>query len=114
MIEGRELAEFVVKLRQKMKSISVFLWASFAVGAMLSVMAQAHSENQSWATTTVVTVWRRQSNDLYSILQQNKTEDIHYHGNETYLVKETQCINNHHLFNGNLRCNYRLLINYSL
>ena len=103
MTEGRLLKLF--KLLQKMKSIRVILWASFAIGAVLLLIAQAHSGDESRATP-VVTVWRRQSNDIYTILQQNKTEDIHCHSNETYLVKETQCVNNHQLFNGNLRCNY--------
>ena len=92
------------KLLQKMKSIRVYLWASFVVGAVLSVIAQVHSEDETTAIP-VVTVLRRPSLDFYHILQGNKTDSEQMRcdaENATYLVKENQCINNHYLFNGNL------------
>ena len=112
MTEGRLLKLF--KLLQKMKSIRVILWASFAVGAVLSVIAQVHSEDESSATL-VVLVSRRKMFDMYTILQQNNTELMSLNcdnENATYVVKEDQCISNHQLFNGNL--NYRLYSETSL
>ena len=91
------------KLLQKMKSTRVFLWTSFAVGAVLSMIAQVHSEDDPSATP-VVTVWRRYL-DIYNILQGNKTEQFRCdieNALPTYLVKENQCIDNYYLFNGNL------------
>ena len=87
---------------QKMKSVRVFLWASFAVGIVLSVIAQVHSVDTSRAIPVVV--WRRTSLDIYTILQGNNTGsnnncDV---DSATYLVEENQCINNQHLFNGNV------------
>ena len=86
-----------------MKCIRVFLWTSFAVGAVLSVIAQVHSEDKSSATL-VVLVSRRIQSDMYTILQQNGTELMPFNcdnDNATYVVKEDQCISNHQLFNGN-------------
>ena len=86
------------KLLQKMKGIRVFLWASFAVGAVLSVIAQVHSEVDIPVATS------RRSLDI-KFYQGNNTRfatcDV---DNATYLVKENQCINNQHLFNGNEKC----------
>ena len=87
-----------------MKSVRVFLWASFAVGAVLSVIAQVHSIDT--ARTIPVIVRRRPSLDIYTVLQGNSTGsnincDI---DSATYLVEENQCINNQHLFNGNEKC----------
>ena len=83
------------------------LWASCAIGAVLSVIAQAHSEDESSAIP--VGTNRRQSGDMYTILQQDKT-DVRMQClvyNATYLVEERQCINNHYLFNSNLNaCHY--------
>ena len=48
---------------------------------------------------------RRQSGDIYTTLQQDKT-DVRMQcpvDNATYLVEERQCINNHYLFDGNLK-----------
>ena len=92
------------KLLQKMmKSIRVFLQASFAIGAVLSAITQVYSEDESSAIPVVVR--RRKIQDLYTILQQNNTEDTRCDvDNATYLVNENQCINNHYLFNGNLKC----------
>ena len=92
------------KLLQKMKGIRVFLWASFAVGAVLSVIAQVHSVDTSRIIPVVVR--RRSSLDIYTILQGNRTEvdnrcDV---DNATYLVKENQCIDNQYLSNGNEKC----------
>ena len=85
-----------------MKSISVVLWTSFAVGAVLSVIAQVHSQDNSSAIPVVIR--RRPSLDSYTILQANKSEDVVCDvNNATYLVKENQCINNRYLFNGNMK-----------
>jgi hypothetical protein len=88
-----------------MKSIRVSLWASFAVGAVLSVLAQVHSVDNSNAIPVAVT--RRPSLDIYTILQGNRTGfntcDV---DNATYLVKENQCINDRYLSNGNEKCMY--------
>ena len=79
-----------------MKSIRVFVWASFAIGAVLSV----HSED--YFSAIPVAVNRRSSIDIYLKLQGNKT----LHGqcnvnNATYLVEDNQCVDNQYLFNGN-------------
>ena len=61
-------------------------------------MYNAHGLYQ-WLLTN-----RRQSGDIYTTLQQDKT-DVRMQcpvDNATYLVEERQCINNHYLFNGNL------------
>jgi hypothetical protein len=82
-----------------MKSIGVFLWASLAVGAVLSVIAEAHT-----SSAIPVAVSRRPSFDVLTILQGNNTgsNTINCHpDNATYLVKENECINNQYLFNGN-------------
>ena len=87
-----------------MKSIRVFLWASFAVGAVLSVIAQVHSEVESTATPVAV---NRRSLDFRIILQANNTGSTNINcddDNATYLVDENQCINNQHLYNGNEEC----------
>ena len=87
-----------------MKSIRVFLWASFAVGAVLSVIAQVHSEVESSATPVTV---NRRSIDFRIILQEDDTEPTNIIcdvDNATYLVEENQCINNQHLFDGNEKC----------
>ena len=85
-----------------MKSIRRYLLASFVFGIVLSVIAHVHSGDDS-GTTPVIVVWRRQSHDIYTILQQDKTEEgLFCHDNETYLVKESQCVDNYYLFNGNL------------
>ena len=88
-----------------MKGIRVYLWTSFAVGAVLSVIAQVHSEDESSIPVTVQ-VTRRFFQDLYTTLQPNSTQGITMQcdDNATYLVNESQCINNNHLFNGNLKC----------
>ena len=97
------------KLLQKMKSIRVFLWtlSSFAVAIVLSVIAQVHSEDES-STPVTVQVTRRFLQDVYfTILQPNDTHVTSTFceaNNATYLVNESQCINNNHLFNGNLKC----------
>ena len=87
----------------------VSLWASFAVGAVLSVIAQVHSEDKSSAIPVAVT--RRSSLDIriIYILQGNYTGstnniincDVE---NATYLVKENECINDQYLFNSNKNC----------
>ena len=85
-----------------MKSIRFYLWTSL-VGAVVSVIAQVHSEDGQSATPAVV-VWRRYSLDIYAILQGNRTELFGCdEENVTYLVKENQCLTNHYLFNGNLQ-----------
>ena len=92
------------KLLQKMKSIRVFLWASFAVGAVLSVIAQVHSEVESSAIPVAV---RRRSFDFHIILQEDNTGSTNINcnvDNATYLVEENQCINNQHLFNRKEKC----------
>ena len=94
----------VAELLQKMNSIRLLLWASFAIGAVLSsVIAQVQSEDDSSAIP--VDISRRSSGDIisYTTLQQNKTEVVNcLVDNATYLVKERQCVNNHYLVNGNL------------
>ena len=85
-----------------MKSIRRYLLASFVFGIVQSVIAQVYSGDDS-GTTPVIAVRRRQSHDFYIILQQDKTEvEVSCHDNETYLVKESQCVDNYYLFNGNL------------
>ena len=80
-----------------------FLWASFAIGAVLSVLA--HVQSQDASTSVPVTVSRRPSLDTYTILQGNRTYGrVCNVDNATYLVKEKRCINDEHLFNGNLKC----------
>ena len=84
-----------------MKSIGFYLWTSFAVGAVLSVIAQVHSEDRP-SVTSVVTVMisRRLSLDIYTIHQGNNTYVFSCNPeNSTYLVKENH---SHYLFNGNL------------
>ena len=77
-----------------------FLWASFAVGAVLSVIVKVHSEVES--TAIPVAVRRRTLRDIFIALQGNKTNYFYCNfANATYLVKENQCINNQYLFNGN-------------
>jgi hypothetical protein len=86
-----------------MNSIRVFLWANFAVGAVLSVIAQVHN-----SSAIPVAVSRRPSLDVLTILQGNNTGSttINCHvDNATYLVKENECINNQYLFNGNEKIN---------
>ena len=80
-----------------MKSIGVFLWASLAIGTVLSVVAQVHSD-----ATPAVLIRRRKPGDMYgtTLSQQTCNDD-----NATYLVQENHCISNHHLFNGKL-CGY--------
>jgi hypothetical protein len=100
-----------------MKSISAFQWESFAIGAVLSVIAQVHSEDNS--STTPVAVRRRPALDIYTVLQVNKTEVVRCHSgddNATYLVEEKQCINNRYLFNGKEKCitTYNILIDGKL
>ena len=88
-----------------MKSTRVFLWASFAVVAVLSVIAQVHSEDDSCAIPVAVT--RRPSLDFHTLFQGNNTGSTNINcdvNNATYLVKENQCINNQHLFSGNEKC----------
>ena len=87
-----------------MKSVRIFLWASFAVGTVLSVIAQVHCVDTSRAAPVIVR--RRSSLDIYTVLQGNRTElDNRCNvNNATYLVKENQCINNQHLYNGNENC----------
>ena len=90
----------MVKMRN---SSRVFLWASFAIGVVLSVITQVHSEAAS--ISVPVTVTRRLSLDTYTILQGNGTGRLVCNvDNPTYLVKENRCINNEHLFNGNQKC----------
>jgi hypothetical protein len=85
-----------------MKNIRVFLWASFAIGAVLSVIAQVHSEDNSRLGAIPVAVSRRASLDIYITLLGNGIAcDV---DNATYLVKENQCINNQYLLNGNEKC----------
>ena len=89
-----------------MKGIRVFLWASFAVGAVLSVVVQVHSEVES-STIPVAVIINRRSFDVQTLLQGNNTGPTHINcdvDNATYLVEENQCINNQHLFNGNEKC----------
>ena len=84
-----------------MKSIRVFLWASFAVGAVLSVITQVHSEVESSAIPVTI---NRRSIDVRTLLQGNNTGPTHINcdiDNATYLVEENWCINNQHLFDGN-------------
>jgi hemin uptake protein HemP len=88
-----------------MKSIRFFLWANFAIGAVLSVIAQVHSEDYSSAIPTAVT--RRVSLDFHTILQGNNTGFTNINcdvDNATYLVEDNQCINNQYLFNGKEKC----------
>ena len=87
-----------------MKSVGVFLWASFAVGAVLSVIAQVHSEVESTAIPVVVS--RRSSLDIKLYQGNNNiySNICDVANNATYLVKENQCINNQYLFNGNENC----------
>ena len=85
----------------------VSLWASFAVGAVLSVIAQVHSEVESSAIP--VAVIRRSSLDIriIYILQGNYTGSTNINcdvENATYLVKENECINDRYLFNSNKNC----------
>ena len=84
----------------------LYLWASCAIGAVLSVIAQAHSEDESSVIPMVIS--RRQSGDMYTTFQQDKTDVRKCPvDNATYLVEERQCIDNHYLFNGNLNaCHY--------
>ena len=89
-----------------MNGISVFLWASFAVGAVLSVITQVHSEVESSAIPVAL---NRRSIDVRILLQEDNTVTgstniICDDDNATYLVEENQCINNQHLFNGNEKC----------
>ena len=86
------------KLLQKMKSIRVFLWASFTIGAALSVIAQAHSFDTSSAIPVAV---NRRIFDIFIELKGYDYWCSFDNGPETYLVKENQCINNQRLFNGN-------------
>ena len=95
------------KLMQKMKSDRVqgFLWANFAVGTVLSVIAQVHSIDTARAIPVVVR--RRPSLDIYTVLQGNNTitgSNNCDFDSATYLVEENQCIKNQHLFNGNKKC----------
>ena len=87
-----------------MKSIRVFLWASFAIGTVLSVIVQVGSEVESTAIPVAV---NRRSLDFRIILQEDDTGSTHINcdnDNATYLVKENQCINNQHLYNGKEKC----------
>ena len=88
-----------------MKRMRVSLQASFVVGAVLSVIAQAlHSEDYFNATPVAV---NRRSLDVRIILQEDNTRSSNINCNDdnaTYLVKENQCINNQHLFDGNEEC----------
>ena len=88
-----------------MKRMRVSLQAGFAVGAVLSVIAQVHSEVESSATPVAV---NRRSFDVHTLLQGNNTGPTHiiscYVDNATYLVEENQCINNQHLLHGNEKC----------
>ena len=92
-----------------MKSVRVFLWTSFAVGAVLSVIPQVHSEDES-STPVTVQVTRRFFQDVYyTKLQPNNTQVTTVcYVNATYLVNENQCINNHYFFNGSLE--YMILV----
>ena len=85
-----------------MKSVRIFLWASFAV---LSVIAQVHSIDAARAIPVIVR--RRTSLDIYTVLQGNRNTGSNINcdiDSATYLVEENQCINNQHLFNGNEKC----------
>ena len=82
-----------------MKNIRFYLLASFAIGIELSgLMIHMHSSR-----ATPVVICRRSFEDIYTILQQDKTDIRRCPvDNATYLVKERQCIDNHYLFNGNM------------
>ena len=87
-----------------MKSIRVFLWASFAIGAVLSVITQVRSEESSSAIPVAV---NRRLLDFRTLLQENNTGSTNINcdvDNATYLVEENQCINNRYLFNGKEKC----------
>ena len=88
-----------------MKRMRVSLQAGFAVGAVLSVIAQVHSEVESSATP--VTVNRRSIDVRTLLIQENNIGSTSINcdvDNATYLVEENQCINNQHLFDGNEKC----------
>ena len=57
-----------------------------------------------WAIPVVTN--RRQSGDMYTTLQQDKTDvrmcPVDNATGFSYLMEERQCISNHYLFNGNL------------